>query len=153
MVPEKEEIIKAIKSLKNGKSPGHDNLNAELSKADQELAETILQPPFAAIWEEEEVPGDWTKGRREHSATATTGMALHCSLYQARSLPRSSSSGSQMLSTVAWGKNRQALGKNGDARIRSSHCAASLNSALNGTGICIYQFCWLWKSLWQHPQR
>ena len=42
-VPEKEQIIKAIKSLKNGKAPGHDNLNAELFKADPELAATILQ--------------------------------------------------------------------------------------------------------------
>lgn len=28
--PRKEEIISAIKSLKNGKSPGQDNLNADL---------------------------------------------------------------------------------------------------------------------------
>ena len=61
-LPEKEEIIKAIKLLRNGKAPGHDNFNAELSKADQELAATILQPLFAAIWEGGEVPADWTKG-------------------------------------------------------------------------------------------
>ena len=47
-IPEKEEIIKAIKSLNNGKSPGQDNLTAEL-KADPELAATIQQPLFAAI--------------------------------------------------------------------------------------------------------
>ena len=60
--PEKEEIIKASKSLKNGKAPGHDNLNAELFKADQELTTVILQPLFVAIWEGEEVPADWRKG-------------------------------------------------------------------------------------------
>ena len=49
VAPEKEEIIKAIKSLKNGKAPGHDNLNTEHFKADPELAATILQPLFAAI--------------------------------------------------------------------------------------------------------
>ena len=62
VVPEKEEIIKANKSLKNGKTPGHDNLNTELFKADPELAATTLQPLFAAVWEGEEVPADWSKG-------------------------------------------------------------------------------------------
>ena len=62
VAPEKEEIIKAIKSLKNGKAPGHDNLNTEHFKADPELAATILQPLFAAVWEGGEVPADWTKG-------------------------------------------------------------------------------------------
>ena len=46
VVPKKEEIIKTIKSLKNGKAPGHDNLNAELFKAVPELTATILQPLF-----------------------------------------------------------------------------------------------------------
>ena len=40
---------------------GHD-LDVELIKADPELAATILQPLFAAIWEGGEVPADWTKG-------------------------------------------------------------------------------------------
>ena len=52
-VPEKEEISKAIMSLKNSKAPGHNNLNTELFMADPELAATILQTLFAAIWEEE----------------------------------------------------------------------------------------------------
>ena len=58
--PEKEEIIKASKSLKNGEA--HDNLNTEFFKADPELAATVMQPLFAAIWEGGEVPADWTKG-------------------------------------------------------------------------------------------
>ena len=60
--PTKEEIVSAIKTLKNGKSPGRDNLDAELFKADPELAANILQPLFTAIWKGEEVPEDWTKG-------------------------------------------------------------------------------------------
>ena len=40
---------------------GHD-LDVELIKADPELAATILQPLFAAVWEGEEVPADWPKG-------------------------------------------------------------------------------------------
>lgn len=47
--PEKEEISAAISSLKNGKAPGPDNLDAEFFKADPELAATILQPLFVAI--------------------------------------------------------------------------------------------------------
>ena len=61
-VPEKAEIIKAIKSLKNGKAQGHDNLNTKLFKADPGLAANILPPLFAAICEGGEVPADWTKG-------------------------------------------------------------------------------------------
>ena len=42
-LPNRQEIITAIKLLKNGKSPGQDNLNAELFKADPELTAEILQ--------------------------------------------------------------------------------------------------------------
>ena len=42
----------AIRSLKNRKAPGQDGLSAELFKADPEFAAQVLQPLFAAIWEE-----------------------------------------------------------------------------------------------------
>ena len=61
-VPTRREIIQAINSLKNGKAPGHDNLNAELFKADPELAATILTPLFTKIWELKEIPTDWSRG-------------------------------------------------------------------------------------------
>ena len=61
-IPTRREIIQAINSLKNGKAPGHDNLNAELFKADPELAATILTPLFTKIWEQEEIPTDWSRG-------------------------------------------------------------------------------------------
>ena len=60
--PNIQEIITAIKSLKNGKSPGQDNLNAELFKVDPELAAKILYPLFTIIWEGTVIPDDWTKG-------------------------------------------------------------------------------------------
>ena len=60
--PTKEEVIAAIKSLKNGKAPGFDNLNAELFKADPELAAKILLPLFTIIWERKTVPDDWAEG-------------------------------------------------------------------------------------------
>ena len=34
----------------------------ELFKADPELSARILQPLFIAVWEQERVPNDWTKG-------------------------------------------------------------------------------------------
>ena len=61
-VPDKQEIVTTIKALKNGKSPGQDNLNAELFKVDPELAAEILQPLFTSIWEVKVIPDDWTKG-------------------------------------------------------------------------------------------
>ena len=61
-VPTKREIIQAVNSLKNGKVPGHDNLNAELFKADPELVATILTPLFTKIWEQEEIPSEWSRG-------------------------------------------------------------------------------------------
>ena len=60
--PEKQEIVAAIRSLKNGKAPGQDSLNAELFQADPELAAQVLQPLFTAIWDEKQLPEDWTEG-------------------------------------------------------------------------------------------
>ena len=60
--PEQEEIISAIKSLKNRKAPGQDNLNAELFKADREFAATMLLPLFTTIWKGKEIAKDWTEG-------------------------------------------------------------------------------------------
>ena len=52
----KEEIINAIKSLKNSKAPEIDNLNAELFKSDAETAASILEPLFRKILMEPYVP-------------------------------------------------------------------------------------------------
>ena len=60
--PENEEIMAAIRSLKNRKAPGQDSLSAELFKTDPEFAAQVLQPLFAAIWEEKPLPEDWTEG-------------------------------------------------------------------------------------------
>ncbi|XP_073670675.1 uncharacterized protein [Paramisgurnus dabryanus] len=60
--PEKEEIVATIMSLKNRKAPGHDKLNAELFKADPELAAKMLLPLFTAIWKERQIPTDWSEG-------------------------------------------------------------------------------------------
>ena len=47
--PPSEEIIAAIKSLKNRKAPDKDHLSAELFKADAVTTTSILQPLFDTI--------------------------------------------------------------------------------------------------------
>ena len=41
---------------------GQDSLNAELLKAEPEFVAQVLQALFAAIWEEKQLPDDWTEG-------------------------------------------------------------------------------------------
>jgi hypothetical protein len=49
--PSKLEIQKAIKSLKNKKAPGTDQLNTEIFKIDPVLAAVTLHPVFHEIWQ------------------------------------------------------------------------------------------------------
>ena len=52
-----EEIESTIKTLKNGKAAGPDQIPAEAIKGD--TAPTILHSVFSKIWEKEEVPSQW----------------------------------------------------------------------------------------------
>ena len=58
--PSRQEIISAVTIPRNGRTPGLDNLNAEL--ADPNLTADILLPLVTEIWEQEKVPIDWAKG-------------------------------------------------------------------------------------------
>lgn len=58
---QKGEIITALRSLKKGKAPGQDNLNADMFKADPETSAKILQPLSTLIWEGKKVPENWNK--------------------------------------------------------------------------------------------
>jgi hypothetical protein len=60
--PSKLEIQKTIKSLKNKKAPGTDQLNAELFKIDPFLAADTLHPVFHKIWEKAVIPNSWSEG-------------------------------------------------------------------------------------------
>lgn len=60
--PNKEELIEAIESLKNNKSPGIDQITGELLKADVNVTTEILLPLFEKIWKEEKFPKDWQTG-------------------------------------------------------------------------------------------
>lgn len=60
--PSRGEIIKAVKELKNGKSPGIDNIPPEVLKANPEATADILHRLLKQIWEEEAVPTEWKRG-------------------------------------------------------------------------------------------
>ena len=60
--PGKEEIAKAIMLFKNNKSPGPDNIPAEILKADINTITEMLYELIGLIWEEEMVPMDWKVG-------------------------------------------------------------------------------------------
>nr|KAG5693079.1 hypothetical protein BaRGS_010638 [Batillaria attramentaria] len=60
--PTKQEIVRAIKKMKNGKAAGPDGIPAEALKADVETTAEMLLPLFEKIWNEEEIPTDWKEG-------------------------------------------------------------------------------------------
>ena len=60
--PTLHEIQKAVKSLKTNKAAGVDSINAELLKADINTASKIFHHLFTNIWENENIPPDWSKG-------------------------------------------------------------------------------------------
>ena len=61
-VPTKEDISKAIKQLRNGKSAGPDTIPAEALKADERTTVELLHPLFQDIWQEEDIPPEWKEG-------------------------------------------------------------------------------------------
>ena len=60
--PSKEEIMKAIKNLKDRKATGPDNIPAEAIKADKDISTELLYNLLGKIWEREEIPVEWKEG-------------------------------------------------------------------------------------------
>jgi len=58
----KREIVNAIKSMKNGKAAGADNIPAEVLKVDPYISAYILLPLFQDIWQTETFPKEWREG-------------------------------------------------------------------------------------------
>ena len=56
------EIKGALKLLKNRKSPGVDEITAEVLKVDTEITATVFHRLFQHIWKDEDIPADWAKG-------------------------------------------------------------------------------------------
>ena len=73
-----QEVIKAINSQKNNKSPGLDGILAELIKHGKTTLAEELTQLFNTIWHEEKVPDEWSLGiilplpKKEVLATAIT---------------------------------------------------------------------------------
>ena len=57
--PSRLEILKAVKSLHNGKAPGPDNIPPEALKADINTTVEMMHVLFGKVWESEEIPTDW----------------------------------------------------------------------------------------------
>ena len=58
----RDEIVKAIKNLKNNKAAGNDAITGEVLKADLDQSSTELEKLFKIIWDLEVIPTDWEEG-------------------------------------------------------------------------------------------
>ena len=54
--------MRAIKSLKSGKTARQDGIPLEALRADVQTSTDMLHPLLVKIWETEAVPEDWKKG-------------------------------------------------------------------------------------------
>ena len=57
------EIRRAMSDMKSRKAPGRDGITVELLKADNIITESLLEELFRIIWDTEEIPSSWTKGK------------------------------------------------------------------------------------------
>ena len=57
-----DEVIAAIRKLKNNKAPVEDGVCAEMLKAEENVTPKILHKIFQDIWETEDIPQSWKKG-------------------------------------------------------------------------------------------
>ncbi|XP_062612120.1 uncharacterized protein LOC134273919 [Saccostrea cucullata] len=60
--PTTQEIRTALKTFRNGRAPGADQITAEMLKADIDKISQELKHAFDQIWKEEKVPKEWTRG-------------------------------------------------------------------------------------------
>jgi hypothetical protein len=55
-------IKRALQQIKNGKSPGIDNIPLEILKLNMETTARMLKPLFQEIRQNDKLPLDWKKG-------------------------------------------------------------------------------------------
>ena len=60
--PTADEVRTAIQHLKNGKSPGLDNISAEILQHGGESVVAELTKIVTMVWSQEKVPEEWCKG-------------------------------------------------------------------------------------------
>jgi Reverse transcriptase (RNA-dependent DNA polymerase) len=82
--PSREEVVAAIKNLKNHKAPGDDMLFAELFKAGGDRLIDVLHGLILQVWSEEKLPEEWKTG--VICPLHKKGCKLDCSNYRGISL-------------------------------------------------------------------
>jgi hypothetical protein len=78
-LPSKRETVDAIKTMKNGKAVGPNNIPDKVPKADPYAVADILLPLLQDMWQKEKFPKEWKQGiitRKEISVNAETGVVL-----------------------------------------------------------------------------
>lgn len=60
--PTNEEVIAALRAMKNGKAAGSDMITADILKIDVQVTADILLPLIKRIWTEETFPQEWREG-------------------------------------------------------------------------------------------
>jgi len=80
--PSPEEIIAAVRKLKNGRMPGADGITSEILKTSVRDCMTVWVELLTQIWSGQKVPSDWTKGtiimlfKKGNALVLATGKAL-----------------------------------------------------------------------------
>ena len=57
--PTEDEILKAVKTLKNGRSPGDDRITVEMLKCSMDTCVTYWKDFFGTIWTTAKLPSEW----------------------------------------------------------------------------------------------
>ena len=60
--PTEDEVVKVIKKIKNGKTPGKDGLNGELIKYGGHVLHKAIHELIKQIWKNENMPQEWSQG-------------------------------------------------------------------------------------------
>ncbi|XP_039452865.2 uncharacterized protein LOC120431811 [Culex pipiens pallens] len=99
--PTLEEVAKAVKELKNGKSAGKDGLPAELFKHGSTRMTEILHQIILRIWCEEQLPTDWLDGLV--TPIYKKGQRLDCANYRGITILNAAY---KVFSRILWSKLR-----------------------------------------------
>ena len=114
-----------------------------LFKADPELAATILTPLFTKIWEQEEIPSDWSRRvitkipKKGSKVIVITGVESPFCLCQLKSFEKSLYNVSPKLLMTFSEANKLDFARGVDVRIKSSHCGIYLSNVQSGIGSCM----------------
>ncbi|GBP82567.1 Transposon TX1 uncharacterized 149 kDa protein [Eumeta japonica] len=56
-----DEIMKALKRMKNGKAAGNDRVSSEMMRGERDIVASLLYQLFNKCWKSHRVPNDWCK--------------------------------------------------------------------------------------------